>query len=67
MDFDGNTLRSKRESAGVTQAEVAAYLGYFTNGVPNRSAVSNMENGHQPINKRLSLALTNYFKDKGFD
>ena len=64
MDFDGNTLRSMRESAGVTQAEVAAYLGYFTNGVPNRSAVSNMENGHQPINKRVNQNILLYQGNK---
>ena len=57
MNIDGNTMRAMRLSAGVTQSELAEYLGYFTKGEPNRSVISRMENGNQDINVRIQMLV----------
>jgi len=54
-------LASLREVYGVTQAEVASYLGYTIKGIPNRSMISRFEKGHASINPRISMLLTAYF------
>ena len=55
-------LASLREVYGVTQAEVASYLGYTIKGIPNRSMISRFEKGHASINPRISMLLTSYFE-----
>ncbi|MGI9398568.1 MAG: helix-turn-helix domain-containing protein [Paracoccaceae bacterium] len=60
MNIDGNTLKAMRVSAGVTQAELAAYLGYFSKGEPNRSVISRMENGSQDINVRIQMLVKSF-------
>ena len=62
MNIDGNELKAMRVSAGVTQSELAAYLGYFTKGEPNRSVISRMESGNQDINARIQI-LVKFFLD----
>jgi len=60
MNIDGNTLKAMRVSAGVTQSELAAYLGYFSKGEPNRSVISRMENGSQDINVRIQMLVKSF-------
>ena len=60
MNIDGNTLKAMRVSAGVTQSELAEYLGYFTKGEPNRSVISRMENGSQDINVRIQMLVKSF-------
>ena len=60
MNIDGNTLKAMRVSAGVTQAELAAYLGYFSKGEPNRSVIPRMENGSQDINVRIQMLVKSF-------
>ena len=62
MNIDGNELKAMRVSAGGTQSELAAYLGYFTKGEPNRSVISRMESGNQDINARIQI-LVKFFLD----
>ena len=57
-------LKLLRLQSNTTQSEIADYLGYYTNGVPNRSVVSRWENGTTNINPRISLLLKMFFKEK---
>lgn len=59
--IDGKQLAKLRSEYGVTQVEVAEYLGYMTKGKPNRSMIARFENGHAEINPRISKLLENYF------
>ena len=57
-------LKLLRSESNTTQSEIADYLGYYTNGVPNRSVISRWENGTTNINPRISLLLRMFFKEK---
>lgn len=59
--MNSKKLKSLRSLHGVTQSQVASYLGYTVNGAPNRSMIARFENGHAPINPRVALALDAYF------
>ena len=65
MNIDGNELKAMRVSAGVTQSELAAHLGYYTKREPNRSVISRMESGSQDINVRIQMLVMNFLKGKG--
>jgi len=57
-------LQALREVHGVSQSEVAKFLGYSVNGKPNRSMIARFENGHAKINPRISMLLNSYFSAK---
>tara|TARA_R100000657_G_C4554040_1_gene25610 strand:- start:250 stop:489 length:240 start_codon:yes stop_codon:yes gene_type:complete len=57
-------LKKLRQDAGVTQTELAAHLGYFTGGEPNRSVISRWESGKTNINPRISMLLQQYFDSR---
>lgn len=59
--IDGKQLAKLRSEYGITQVELAEYLGYMTKGKPNRSMIARFENGHAEINPRISKLLENYF------
>ncbi len=55
--MNGFELKKLRTEAGMTQAELAEGLGYFSKGKPNRSIVARWENNHQAINSRIEKAI----------
>ncbi len=57
-------LQALREVHGVSQSDVAKFLGYSVNGKPNRSMIARFENGHAKINPRISMLLNSYFSAK---
>ena len=59
--MNSEKLKHLRSLHGVTQKQVAAYLGYTVNNEPNRSMIARFENGYAPINPRVALALDAYF------
>jgi len=62
--MEGTELQQKRKEAGVTQLELAKYLGYTINGEPNRSMIARFENGHAKINPRIAMLIDSFFKNK---
>ena len=62
--MDGKELQQKRKEAGVTQLELAKYLGYTINGEPNRSMIARFENGHAKIYSRIAMLIENFFGNK---
>tara|TARA_Y100001970_G_scaffold185316_1_gene225403 strand:- start:4067 stop:4273 length:207 start_codon:yes stop_codon:yes gene_type:complete len=58
----GEELKELRKDTNTTQSEIADYLGYYTNGIPNRSVISRWEKGRTPINPRISMLLAQFFK-----
>ena len=62
--MDGQELQQKRKEAGVTQLELAKYLGYTINGEPNRSMIARFENGHAKINPRITMLMESLFNKK---
>lgn len=64
--MDGNQLYELRTKNNVTQSELATYLGYFTQGEPNRSMIARMEKGYQKINHRHETLIKAYFATKEF-
>lgn len=52
MSFNGPTLKAMRVAAGVSQAELAEFMGYFSKGIPNRSMISRMEKCTTALNPR---------------
>ena len=58
----GQELQKLRAKHGVSQYEVAAYLGYVVNGKPNRSMIARFENDYAKINPRVALALVSFFE-----
>ena len=66
--MDGNMtaeeLKTIRTELGITQTELAAHLGYYTAGQPNRSVISRWESGKTNINPRIEMLLRDYFKKK---
>ena len=59
----GQELVHLRKKYGVTQLQVAEYLGYVSKGKPNRSMIARFECGHAPINMRISKAIESFFKE----
>ena len=57
----GKELQKLRASCGVSQTDVARFLGYTVKGKPNRSMVARFENEHAQINPRVSMLLDTYF------
>ena len=57
----GEKLAKLRQSHGVTQSQLAEYLGYTVKGKPNKSMIARFENNHAPINPRVSLLIETYF------
>ncbi len=60
--MEGSELLNLRTKHKVTQESLAEYLGYFSQGVPNRSMIARMEKGYQKINFRHKVLIENYFK-----
>jgi transcriptional regulator with XRE-family HTH domain len=61
MNMTGQKLRELGELHGVSQTDVADFLGYTVHGKPNRSMISRFENEYAPINIRVSMLLDIYF------
>mgnify|MGYP003624361300 CR=1 FL=1 len=59
--IDAKQLSSLRKEYGVSQTELAEYLGYVVNGKPNRSMIARFENGYAKINPRISKLIENFF------
>jgi len=59
----GDELKKLRSEYDVTQSELASYLGYISNGKPNRSMIARFENNHAVINPRISRLIQNYFME----
>ena len=57
----GSELAKLRQSHGVTQSQLAEFLGYTVKGKPNKSMIARFENNHAPINPRVSLLIETYF------
>jgi len=62
--MSGPELRQLRKDAGVTQVELAEFLGYKVNGEPNRSMIARMECGYVAINFRIELLINHFFEKK---
>ena len=60
----GNELKTLRESAGVSQKELAKHLGYYVGELPNRSMISRFELGYAKINPRIERICKDYLKNK---
>lgn len=60
----GEELKKLRSGAGVTQMELAKFLGYKVNGEPNRSMIARMENGYAVINERVAMLINIYMEKK---
>tara|TARA_Y100000004_G_scaffold60201_1_gene67207 strand:+ start:4347 stop:4583 length:237 start_codon:yes stop_codon:yes gene_type:complete len=75
--MNATRLKELRKEYGVSQTDVAKFLGYKINGKPNRSMIARWENGYAKINPRIELLLEHYFillqrkrvtgEDKPFD
>ena len=61
MVMTGEKLKALRKLHGVTQSDVAEYLGYTVNGTPNGSMISRYECEYAPMNTRVSMLLDTYF------
>ena len=61
---NGEDLLKLRTDFNVTQTELAAHLGYYSAGVPNRSMIARMEKGYQKLNYRHIALLKDYFDKK---
>lgn len=60
---NGKDLQSARTRAGITQAEVAEYLGYNSKGKPNASMIARFEGDYAKINPRVAKLLDLYFQE----
>lgn len=58
----GGQVKNMRENAGVSQAKLAAFLGYYTKGEPNRSMVCQIEQGLVKIRPPLDTAIREFFR-----
>ena len=61
MIMTGRKLKELRLLHGVSQTQVAQFLGYTVKGKPNRSMISRFENEYAPMNPRVSMLLDAYF------
>lgn len=60
----GEELKLLRTKSKMTQSELADYMGYYSNGKPNRSVISRWENGITLMNPRIGMLLRLYFMQK---
>ena len=60
----GTELKEMLHQAGLTQAQLADKLGYYTKGEPNKSQIARMENGHCPINFRVESAIRLHLRNE---
>ncbi len=58
----GEELKKLRMESGKTQNDLAKFLGYTVNGIPNRSMVARWEGGFAKINARVAMLITLYFE-----
>lgn len=61
MEMTGQKLKELRALHGVSQTDVAAFLGYTVKGKPNRSMIARFEGEFAPINPRVAMLLDTYF------
>lgn len=52
----GQQIKTLREAAGMTQAQLAEELDFMSNGKPNGSHIGKIEAGYQKANRRFILA-----------
>jgi len=64
-DFNGAALKDLRTKSGVSQSELAEYMGYFTKGKPNRSMISQLESKSEALNLRVQRVAEAYFAERG--
>ena len=57
----GKELQALRKEYGVSQTQLAEYLGYTVKGKPNRSMIARFENDFAAINPRVSMLIKTYF------
>ena len=57
----GLELQNLRAKHGVSQTDVAKFLGYQVNGKPNRSMIARFEGDFAIINPRIAMAINSYF------
>jgi len=62
--FNGQALRELREDAGVTQSDLADFMGYYTKGVPNRSMISALERRTDALNPRHERLAKIYLEQR---
>lgn len=62
--MNGQELQQLRKETDTTQLELAEYLGYTSNGLPNRSMIARFENGHAKINPRIAMLINSFFNTK---
>tara|TARA_R110000764_G_scaffold126608_1_gene214210 strand:+ start:169 stop:369 length:201 start_codon:yes stop_codon:yes gene_type:complete len=62
--MNGLELKELRKDTNTTQLELAEYLGYQINGLPNRSMIARFENGHAKINTRVAMLCKLFFETK---
>jgi transcriptional regulator with XRE-family HTH domain len=60
----GKDLQLARANAGITQKQLAEYLGYMSNGQPNASMIARFENDHAKINSRVRIAIQHFFREQ---
>lgn len=60
----GKELQALRKKHGVSQTQLAEYLGYTVKGKPNRSMIARFECDFAPINSRVAMLLDNYFANE---
>lgn len=60
----GAELQSLRAKHGVSQTELAKFLGYTVKGKPNRSMIARFECNFAPINPRIAMLLESYFNSQ---
>lgn len=68
--FNGQALRDLRKKAGVSQSDLAEFMGYFAKGVPNRSMISALERRTDALNPRHEKLARLYLeqgRDSGTD
>ena len=57
----GEQVKHMRLEAGVSQSQLADFLGYFTKGEPNRSMITLIEQGKFKMNRRLDTSIKTFF------
>ena len=57
----GQELQNLRARHGVSQTDVAKFLGYEVKGKPNRSMIARFEGDFANINPRIAMAINSYF------
>lgn len=63
--FNGQALRELRKKAGVSQSDLADFMGYYAKGVPNRSMISALERRTDALNPRHEKLARLYLEQRG--